>query len=85
MGAVTPVPMGPTYQTLGLAVREPMRLEGTNVVCTHTSLCMVAIQYLHSTIKTVLHAPGISQSHIRLFQTAFDTSQSVSQFYLIQT
>ena len=40
--AVTLAPMGPTYQTLGLVVREPIRLEGTNVVCTHTSLCMVA-------------------------------------------
>jgi hypothetical protein len=51
VGAVTPVPMGPTYQTLGLAVREPMRLEGTNVVCTHTSLCMVAFS-----ISTALSA-----------------------------
>ena len=52
VGAVTPVPMGPTYQTLGLAVREPMRLEGTNVVCTHTSLCMVALS-----ISTALISP----------------------------
>ena len=52
VGAVTPVPMDPTSQILGLAVREPMRLEGTNVVCTHTSLCMVALS-----ISTALISP----------------------------
>ena len=45
MGAVTPVPMFPTYQTLDLAVREHMRLEGTNVMCAHISLRMVAFSF----------------------------------------
>ena len=45
VGAVTPVPMRPTYQTLGLAVREHMRLEGTNVMCAHISLRMVAFSF----------------------------------------
>ena len=79
MGAVTPVPMRPTYQTLGLTVREHMRLEGTNVMCTHISLCMVAFSKSPLHYMLVLHAPRILQSDIRLFLIAFDISHNVSQ------